>query len=149
MNLIHFLRYNTRKRLTVLAYLYSALYRFEIRFIKPKFLQKGWGIEGEESSEKEATWKYRYAASVSGVVNRICNKTAWESKCLVRALTAQKLLKQKGIGSTLYLGCGYAEDKMVAHAWLRCGELYVTGGDGAGYAVVDKFCVPDEKSLKK
>ena len=41
MNLIHFLRYNTRKRLTVLAYLYSALYRFEIRFIKPKFLQKG------------------------------------------------------------------------------------------------------------
>ena len=82
-------------------------------------------------------------------MNRICNKTAWESKCLVRALTAQKLLKQKGIGSTLYLGCGYAEDKMVAHAWLRCGELYVTGGDGAGYAVGDKFCVPDEKSLKK
>lgn len=149
MNLIHFFRYNTQKRLTVLAYLYSALYRFEIRFIKPKMLQKGWGIEGEESSRREAPWKYRYAANVSGVVNRICSKTAWESKCLVRALTAQKLLKQKGIGSTLYLGCGYAEDKMVAHAWLRCGELYVTGGDGAGYAVVDKFCVPDEKSLKK
>ncbi len=46
----------------------------------------------------------------------------------------------KGIQSTLYLGCGYDEGKMVAHAWLRVGKMYVTGGDGTGYSVVDKFC---------
>ena len=28
---------------------------------------------------------------------------------------------------------------MIAHAWLRCGQIYVTGGDGQGYAVVAKF----------
>ena len=39
----------------------------------------------------------------------------------------------------MYLGCGTEDDKMVAHAWLRCGEMYVTGGDGEGYAVVSKF----------
>ena len=31
------------------------------------------------------------------------------------------------------------EEKMVAHAWLRCGEMYVTGGNGEGYAIVSKF----------
>ena len=43
----------------------------------------------------------------------------------------------------MYLGCKMNEGKMVAHAWLRCGAMYVTGGDGVanGYAVVDKFFV--------
>lgn len=139
MNLINFLKNNPQKKLTILAYFFSAVYRLEIVFVKPKYLRKHWGIEGEESPEEEKPWKYRYASNVSKVVNRICSKTAWESKCLVRALTAQQLLKMKGISSTLYLGCGHAEGKMVAHAWLRCGKLYVTGGDGAEYSVVDKF----------
>lgn len=139
MRVLNFVRYNSQKRLTVLAYVYSAIFRFKIFFIKPKYLQKHWGKEGMESPETEVPWKYRYASNVSKVVNRICSRTAWESKCLVRALTAQKLLKMKGIQSTLYLGCGYDEGKMVAHAWLRCGKMFVTGGDGTSYSVVDKF----------
>ena len=80
MNPINFLKYNPQKRLTVYAYIYSAIYRLELFFIKPKYLQKHWGIEGKESPEEEAPWKYRYAMNVSRVVNRICSKTAWESK---------------------------------------------------------------------
>lgn len=104
-------------------------------------MKKHWGEEGKESVEQEPMEIYKYAASISRIVNRICNKTSWESKCLVRALTAQKLLKRKKIHSTMYLGCKMDEGKMVAHAWLRCGAMYVTGGNGAadGYAVVDKF----------
>lgn len=141
MGIIGFLKLNPQKRLTLLAYVYSAIFRFKIYFIKTKYLRKGWGWEGMESSESVEPWKYTYAKNVAYVVDRICNKTAWESKCLVRALTAQKLLKQKGISSTMYLGCGYDEGRMVAHAWLRCGKYYVTGGDGSGYSVVDKFAV--------
>ena len=140
MNLVNFLKYNPQKRLTIYAYLLSAKYRFLIKFVKPKKLQKRWGEEGMESPEDEVPWKYRYAQNVSRVVDRICSKTAWESKCLVRALTAQQILRMKGIQSTLYLGCGYDEGKMVAHAWLRVGKMYVTGGNGTGYSVVDKFC---------
>lgn len=141
MGIIGFLKFNPQKRLTLLAYVYSAIFRFKICFIKSKYLRKGWGREGMESSESVEPWKYTYAKNVAYVVDRICNKTTWESKCLVRALTAQKLLKQKGISSTMYLGCGYDEGRMVAHAWLRCGKYYVTGGDGSGYSVVDKFAV--------
>lgn len=143
VNLINFITDNKFKAETLLSYFYSAVFRVQILLVKPKYLKKHWGEEGEESSETEPREIYKYAASVSRIVNRICTKTSWESKCLVRALTAQKLLKRKKIHSTMYLGCKMDEGKMVAHAWLRCGEMYVTGGNGVadGYAVVDKFYI--------
>ncbi len=138
-SLLNFFKDNNFKRETVLAYLYSAIFRLQILLIKPKNLKKNWGEEGKESSVEEEKEVYKYAASVSRIVDRICTKTTWESKCLVRALTAQKLLKRKKIHSTMYLGCGIKDGKMVAHAWLRCGRMYVTGGDGKEYSIVDKF----------
>ena len=40
----------------------------------------------------------------------------------------------------MYLGVGLDENKkMIAHAWLRCGQLYVTGGDGHEYTTVACF----------
>jgi len=132
---------NHDKKETIWSYIYSGMFRMQLLLIKPKYLQKYWGEEGKESVDKEEIETYRYAVKVSRIVNRICSKTSWESKCLVRALTAQKLLKSKKIHTTLYLGCKMEEGKMVAHAWLRCGELFVTGGNGEGYAVVDKFYI--------
>ena len=138
--LIRFIKYNEHKSLTIQAWIYSAYYRFQMLYYNTKKLNKRWGIEGEESPEDAALEEYRYAKRVSYAVNQVCNKTKWESKCLVRALSAQKLLKKKKIQSTLYLGCGLDENgKMVAHAWLRCGRMYVTGGNGSEYAIVDKF----------
>lgn len=134
-----FLKYCKYKPLCFLALLCSAYYRLCILLVKPKYLHKHWGVRGEESPEKETEDTYRYAYRVAYAVDRICTRTTWESKCLVRALSAQTLLKRKGIQSTLYLGCREEEGKMVAHAWLRCGEMYVTGGNGAGYAMVDKY----------
>lgn len=141
VSLVHFITDNKFKAETLLSYYYSALFRVQILLVKPKHMKKHWGEEGKESVETESKEVYKYAASISRIVNRICTKTSWESKCLVRALTAQKLLRRKNIHSTMYLGCKLNEGKMVAHAWLRCGELYITGGNGVadGYAVVDKF----------
>lgn len=139
VSLVNFITDNKFKAETLLSYFYSAVFRAQILLIKPKYLQKHWGEEGKESPEDETKEIYKYAASVSRIVNRICTKTSWESKCLVRALTAQKLLKRKKIHTTMYLGCRVEDGKMVAHAWLRCGRMYVTGGNGEDYAIVDKF----------
>lgn len=139
VSLVNFITDNKFKAETLLSYFYSAVFRTQILLIKPKYLQKHWGEEGKESPEDETKEIYKYAASVSRIVNRICTKTSWESKCLVRALTAQKLLKRKKIHTTMYLGCRVEDGKMVAHAWLRCGRMYVTGGNGEDYAIVDKF----------
>lgn len=137
--LYRFIRYNNAKMITIQAWLYSAVFRFRILYVKSDKLRRKWGQEGEESPETATREEYKYAKRVSYAVNHVCNKTKWESKCLVRALTAQKLLRKKGILSTLYLGCGLEDGKMVAHAWLRCGKMYVTGGNGSDYAIVDKF----------
>jgi len=140
--IIRFIRYNEHKSVTLQAWVCSAYYRFQMLYYNTKKLNKRWGIEGEESPEEATMDEYRYAKKVAYAVNQVCSKTKWESKCLVRALTAQYLLKKKGIGSTMYLGCGLDENgKMIAHAWLRCGKMYVTGGNGDGYAIVDKFRV--------
>lgn len=137
--LFRFVKYNRERYLSFQALLYSAVFRLQILCIKPKKLHKQWGIRGEESPTTETQEAYRYAARVAYAVSRVCDRTSWESKCLVRALIAQKLLAKKKISSTLYLGCGTEDGKMVAHAWLRCGEHYVTGGNGEKYAIVDKF----------
>ena len=147
MNLIHFLTKNKQKRITLMAYWYSAVFRAKIKWCKPKKLHRQWGEQGKESADSEKPWKYRYARNVAIVVDRICNKTPWESKCLVRALTAQKILKKKRIASTLYLGCAHEGGKAVAHAWLRVGKMYVTGGNGETYITVDRYAVlfPEEE----
>jgi hypothetical protein len=136
-----FIRYNEHKAITLKAWVLSARYRHQMLGRDTSKFRHKWGIPGEESSPNATLDEYRFAKKVAYSVNQVCNKTRWESKCLVRALTAQKLLSEKGIDSTLYLGCKEENGKMVAHAWIRCGQAYVTGGNGAaeGYAIVEKF----------
>lgn len=136
-----FLRYNEHKSVTLKAWALSAYYRFQMLYEDTKKLNKKWGIEGEESPENVTMEEYRYCKKVAYAVNQVCSKTKWESKCLVRALTAQRLLAEKGIESTMYLGVKEEDHKMLAHSWIRVGKVFVTGGNGVadGYAVVDRF----------
>lgn len=137
----NFLFENNHKKRTVAIYLLTAFYRMQILLIPSKYLEKKWGERGKESEATEIEANYRTAYFISKDVNRIADKTPWKSLCLVRALAARYLMVRKGIPTTLYLGVGKDENgKMIAHAWLRCGEMYMTGGDGSGYAMVAKFC---------
>lgn len=75
----------------------------------------------------------------------------WESECLVMAFAAMRMLARRGIDSTLYMGTARnAEGKLIAHAWLRSGTIYVTGADEMErYVVVSTFarCVPGPEKL--
>jgi hypothetical protein len=50
-----------------------------------------------------------------------------KNRCYPEAFTAKKMLKRRRLDSTLYIGVGKVENKITAHAWLRCGNIYVTG----------------------
>ncbi len=137
-----FLRYNEHKSETIRALILSAFFRYQMLYGKTRKLKNKFGIAGEESGLESLPREYKYARKVAYAVNQVCSKTKWESKCLVRALVAQRLLADKGIDSTLYLGCKETEDhQIIAHAWIRCGSFFVSGGNGAadGYAIVEKF----------
>ncbi|MDO4536453.1 MAG: lasso peptide biosynthesis B2 protein [Clostridium perfringens] len=112
------------------AYILSGMYRFTILVIPFKRLRKHIGKHKVESSEKIPIEDYKVARQVLNAVDMATTKTPWESKCLVRALTTQRMLKKRKVYTTLYLGVGKdGDNKMLAHAWLRCGEIIVTGGE--------------------
>lgn len=96
-------------------------------------------VETPNEPVDEAT--RQFCNEVSWCVDRTCTHTPWESKCLVRALTAKTILYRRGYQSTLYMGVALDEKgEMVAHAWLRCGDRSVTGGiDTSRYAVTNIY----------
>lgn len=80
-------------------------------------------------------------ARVQGAIHVMSEHTWWESRCLVRAIAALKMLERRQIESTLYLGTARDESsKMIAHAWLRSGPFLITGSEGMErFGVVGKF----------
>lgn len=131
---------NVSFKMKILIVWLCAFYRARMLLIPSKYLEKHWGEKGQESPREESENNYWTCVYVGNAVTRIAEKTPWESKCMVQALTAQYLLHRKGISTTLYLGVGKDDEgNMIAHAWIRSGRCYVTGGDGKGMAVVGKF----------
>ena len=104
-----------------------------------KYLGENNAETGFDVPEVETRRDIKY---VINRVARVAKRVPWESKCLVQAMVAQRLLRDYRIESTLYLGVSRDMDeggKMVAHAWVRCGPYSVCGGTGEGYATVARF----------
>lgn len=139
LHIINYIRHNKEKWLTVEVWFWAAVFRLMIFFVPVKYMKKHYGISGGESPLFESKYNYQKARSIAYHVNRIADHTPWESKCLVRALTAQRLLSKRKISSTLYLGVKKDGELMIAHAWIRTGEYFATGGNGSGYTMVAKY----------
>lgn len=139
IRVMNYIRLNREKWLTIKIWFWTAIFRLIILLVPAKYMKKHFGISGEESSFDESKYNYVIARKIACHVNRIAEHTPWESKCLVCALTAQRLLTKKKISSTLYLGIKKEGEKMLAHAWIRTGGYYATGGNGNGYTMVAKY----------
>ncbi|MCA0172251.1 lasso peptide biosynthesis B2 protein [Bacillus sp. RAR_GA_16] len=78
---------------------------------------------------------------VAFAIDIMSRNTIWESRCLVKAIAGMKMLERRKIESTLYLGT--AKDRngnLIAHAWLRSGEIYITGHEEMHrFAIVSMF----------
>ena len=127
------------KLLFLEAFFLTGIMRFKI--LKKPFnkLKEEMGTYNKESKEDVDLSEYRICNKERWIVTTISKYTPWESLCLVQALTVQKMLKKRNISTTIYLGVNKLNNEMKAHAWIRCGKMYITGGNGAGYATVAKF----------
>ena len=143
IKLLHNFVFRTnRRRLTIKAVLYAAVARFRVYFFPGKRVHRYLGEkDGETSTEVPNEDEQRDIRFVAHRVAGMARRVPWESKCLVQAMTAQRLLRDYGISSTLYLGVGRDKENgnMVAHAWVRSGPYSICGGNGEGYATVAKF----------
>lgn len=83
------------------------------------------------------------AAQVSEIIGRAANNTPWESACLVQSLTAQRMLKKRGIPGVFYLGVmkdNENDKNVLGHAWSQCDETIITGAKGhENYKVVSVY----------
>jgi len=71
------------------------------------------------------------ADRIGWAVRTIARRTPWESACLAQAISAKTMLRRRRIHSTLYLGVAKNKSQpMQAHAWLRCGDVILTGAAG-------------------
>lgn len=63
--------------------------------------------------------------------------------CLPQAIAAQRMLRRRGIASTLYLGVAPDREKkesIIAHAWVRAGDKVLTGqAESLRHTVIAKF----------
>ncbi|MEG0669370.1 MAG: lasso peptide biosynthesis B2 protein [Clostridium sp.] len=123
------------------AFIYTGIFRAFILFVPFNKLKKRMGKHNNESQKEVDIKSHKIAREVTWAITQAARHTLWESKCLVQALTAQKMMKHRKISTTIYLGVKKNEkDEMIAHAWVRCGSYYITGGTNKeGYAVVAKF----------
>lgn len=136
------LKIGHKKRvLAIKAFGLCGIARAAILLIPFKKVKPYLGAHNQESPQQVDSEVYTQAREIKWAVETISRYTPWESKCLVQAIVAQHLLKKKHIPTTLYLGVSKDQQgELKAHAWLRCGEMIVTGGRmKAGYTQVSKF----------
>jgi hypothetical protein len=79
---------------------------------------------------------------------RACGRRApWRAVCFQQGLTAQIMLRRRGVESTLYFGVALEKTEgLSAHVWVKAGERDVVGCEEAsGYAALVAFPpAPDE-----
>ena len=67
------------------------------------------------------------ARRVGWAVRAASRVTPWKTPCLAEAIAGQRMLRRRGIPSTLYMGLSKDGQALAAHAWLRCGPAILTG----------------------
>jgi Transglutaminase-like superfamily len=78
------------------------------------------------------------ARRIRWAIAAISRRAPWRCQCLEQAIAAKMMLRARRVPNTLYLGVAQGEAK--AHAWLRSGSFFVTGGDGSHrFAILSSF----------
>ena len=134
-----FLKMPLRQKLMIpQVFVLMAYYRFRVHHRPFSELAPKIGTLGLETA---LTKPPRDAWLVHEIMEAMFRRIKWKDSCLIRALTAKRLLNSMGHSCTLYMGVRKMDgEAMTAHAWLRCGKLIVTGGESrTGYTVTAIF----------
>ena len=87
----------------------------------------GWHVD-EPPAGDDAGPVPMEARRIAAAVELVARRTPWESACLAQATAARLMLRRRGLTSQLFLGTRIdASGKLLAHAWLRCGDKILVG----------------------
>ena len=133
-------------KLIFLAFTYSAFIRFLMCFVKFNRYEKLLGTRNHKSPiVQPRPDELVHIDRIQKIIYSVNKYTPWEGKCMVKALSAKWLLASKGIKSTLYFGISPDRNpnkppKLLAHAWLKVGDEFISGRKGhRRYKVVNFY----------
>jgi hypothetical protein len=88
------------------------------------------GKRHSEGLFKPETKDVRRLIQLRRSVRRVARHLPWHTKCLDQAMAVQWMLSRRRLTTTMYFGVRKSEEmgKFIdAHAWVRCGDVYVIG----------------------
>lgn len=111
---------------------------FELYFARCRVLltpvsrySKGWGGLDEKARGTGDISSTPLVNDVSRAVTVMARYLPGKLVCLPQAMAAQRMLRRRGISSTLFLGVRRSDTtSLEAHAWLESSGRQVTGMDG-------------------
>ena len=125
------------RRLFVEAVIWLGVARLALLVVPFRWILPFLGRHMAESPQTTESEHKEIAERISWVVQTASRHMPWECKCLTQAIACKSMLKRRGLRTTLYLGAAKGgEENLKAHAWLRTGDLIVTGARD-----IDRFIV--------
>ena len=123
-----FQKSRVERRYFFFAYATTVFFSLIVAIFPKKVILKRIGVLGAESNQDILEGKHEIVEQIAKAIRRTVRYTPWNVTCFAKAIAAKYLLKRQGLQSTLYLGVAKENDnKLTAHAWLRCGNIIVTG----------------------
>ena len=82
-------------------------------------------------------------AAVQDIVSAVetaARQLPWRIVCIQRGITAQRMLRRRGLDAKLHYGIGSKDDVLAAHVWVSLDGVPVIGGEEAtAFAPVGAF----------
>ncbi len=134
------------KGLLLEALVLLAFARVAVLLLPFRWVARVLGKEEAQTPAEEQLAHVVQIRRVGAMIRETARNVPWTSKCLDQALAAKIMLARRAIATTVYLGVNVDEQgQLAAHAWLRSGTLYVTGGKIRDrYTVINTFA--DERA---
>jgi hypothetical protein len=101
------------------------------------------GLRDGETSELVDPDQRALATEVGWAIGTAAGHAPWRSTCLAEALAGAAMLRRLRVPTTMYMGVakdGAQGDGLSAHAWLRCGDVVLTGAaERAQFTTIARF----------
>ena len=76
-------------------------------------------------------------ARLSWAIGAAAARVPWRSDCLLQAMAADRWLRRYGMQPKFFVGVQKdAGGQLEAHAWLRCGDVIVTGANSRNFTTL-------------
>ncbi len=121
-----FIRIPLKEKKTVIEVVTLLLYGRILLLLPYRCMKQYFGNYNE--IDTHTSINLRELRCISIMIQKLGNIVPWKCTCLVNAIAAKIMLKRRNIPATIYFGMAKDSDKkIVAHAWVKCGDIYVTG----------------------